>query len=129
MNDPKTLKMYIAVLDEVPDHMVPVLVAHSVLNADKRFSHLHWYDDEKGAGQTSYPLWPIYYDWKGNSFKKVVLRVNRKEFDKIYNLSNVYFGFENSVLGGNYSCAVICPRYDLPNVLEFAKMWAPKQKE
>lgn len=126
--DPKTLKLYIAVLDEVPDHMVPVLVAHSVLNADKRFSHLYWCDDEYGGGQTSYSLWPTYTDWKGNSFKKVVLRVNRKEFNKISELDGVYLGFENSVLNGDDSCAVVCPRYDLPNVLSFAKMWKPNKE-
>lgn len=126
--DPKTLKLYIAVLDEVPDHMVPVLVAHSVLNADKRFSHLHWCDDEHGDGQTSYSLWPTYTDWKFNSFKKVVLRVNRKEFNKISELYGVYLGFENSVLDGSNTCAVVCPQYDLPNVLSFAKMWKPNKE-
>lgn len=120
MNDPKLLKMYIAVLDEVPDHMVPVLVAHAVLGADKAFSTVHYYED---VG--NYPLLPRYYDWKYNSFKKVVLRVNRKEFKKISELGNVYLGHENSTLGGEKSCAVACPRYDVPNVLKYAKMWSP----
>ena len=31
------MKMYIAVLDEVPEHMVPTLVAHSVLAAHMKF--------------------------------------------------------------------------------------------
>ena len=121
--DPKTLKLYIAVLDEVPDHMVPVLVAHSVLNADKRFSTVHFYEDTG-----NYPLLPRYYDWKYNSFKKVVLRVNQKEFEKISALDNVYLGYENSTLEGKKSCAVVCPRYDLPNVLSFAKMWKPNKE-
>ena len=33
--------MYIAVLDEVPDHMVPVLVAHAVLGAHLIFNKEH----------------------------------------------------------------------------------------
>ena len=32
------MKLYIAVLDEVPDHMVPVLVAHAILGAHIEFS-------------------------------------------------------------------------------------------
>lgn len=109
MNDPKSLKLYIAVLDEVPDHMVPTLVAHAVLNADTKF------DGEQ----------ELYDQWYKYSFKKVVLRVNRKEFEKIKALDNVYLGFEGTVLGGENSCAVVCPRYEIPNVLKFAKMWTP----
>lgn len=41
MNDPKLLKLYIAVLDAVDDHMVPTLVAHAVFGADRQFS---WHD-------------------------------------------------------------------------------------
>ena len=59
-------KMYIAVLDEAPDYMVPTLVAHSAINAHMNF-----------AG------YEVYQDWLENSYRKVVLRVNRKEFDKI----------------------------------------------
>ncbi len=116
MNDPKLLKLYIAVLTEVPDHMVPVLVAHAVLGADKQFS---WHDGVQGD-------WD-YLQWKDHSFKKVVLRVNRKEFNKIRLLDTTYLGHENSTLGGEDSCAVVCPRYDIPNVLKFAKIWEPKQ--
>ena len=32
-------KMYIAVLDEVPDYITPTLVAHSVLGAHLEFIH------------------------------------------------------------------------------------------
>lgn len=121
MNDPKTLKLYIAVLDEVPDHMVPVLVAHTVLGADNEFG---W-----EAGRDQYPDWQGLYDsWYRHSFKKVVVRVNRKEFEKITALDSVYLGHENSTLEGKKSCAVVCPRYDLPNVLKFAKMWEPKSE-
>lgn len=117
MNDPKVLKLYIAVLDEVPDHMVPVLVAHAVLGA-----HIKFYESIFGA-------YILYADWLEDSFKKVVLRVNRKEFLKISALDNVYLGHENSTLNGEKSCAVVCPRYDIPNVLKFAKMWKPKEVE
>lgn len=104
------MKMYIAVLDIVPNHMVPVLVAHSTLGA-----HLHFYNQ----GTTEY------LDWLYNHFKKVVVRVNQKEFDKIKNLENVYLGHENSTLDGVKSCAVVHPLDELPNVLKFAKLWKP----
>lgn len=103
------LKMYIAVLDEVPDHMVPVLVAHATLGAHLQFNKNEFCDD--------------YFEWLNESFRKVVLKVNRKEFEQIRRLSNVYLGYENSVLEGDYSCAVVCPREDNPRVLAFAKMW------
>jgi len=104
-------KLYIAVLDEVPDHMVPVLVAHSVLGAHFFFDH------------------PTYDSWVSISFRKCVVKVNRKEFEKISVLDRgyVYLGFENTVLNGEPSCVIPLPVYSdaVPNVLKFAKLWKP----
>lgn len=113
------LKLYIAVLDEVPDHMVPVIVAHAVLRAHKVFdkpydSYDHIYD----------PTVKYKY-WFNESFKKVVLRVNRREFLKIKELPNVVLTHENSTLDKEDCCAVLCPREEYPNVIKFAKMWKP----
>lgn len=103
------MKLYIAVLDEFPDYMVPTLVAHSVLSAHLKFQDV-----------------PAYQKWLNESFKKCVVRVNRKEFDKIAALPQVHLGHENNTLGGAPSCAVVCPYEDeLPNVLKFAKLWKP----
>ncbi len=105
------MKMYIAVLDEVADNMVPVLVAHSVLNA-----HLGMSPNEK------------YNEWLSTSFRKVVLKVNRKEFDKISKLETyVWLGHENKTLDGQKTCAVVLPMKsdEVPNVLKFARMWKP----
>ncbi len=103
------MKLYIAVLDEFPDYMTPTLVAHSVLS-----SHLKFQDD------------PAYKKWLADSFKKCVVRVNQKEFDKIAELPNVHLGHENNTLDGKKSCAVVCPTEDnLPNVLKYAKLWKP----
>lgn len=107
------LKLYIAVLDEVPDYMVPVLVAHSVLGAHLQFSNISPEDST------------MYDKWLSISFRKVVLKVNKTEFNKISVLDNVYLGHENSVLKGNKTCAIVCPREEIPNVLKFAKMWKP----
>lgn len=109
-------KCYIAVLEEVPDHMVPVLVAHSMLGA-----HLAtglW------CVPTDYDR--LYCDWLANSFRKCVVRVNRKEFEKIKELPDVYLGHENTTLNGEKSCAVLVVNNDeIPNVLKWAKLWKP----
>ena len=111
------LKLYIAVLDEVPDHMVPVLVAHAMLGA-----HLEWIPVDSGYHGDSI----LYYEWLKKSFRKVVLKVNRKEFDKIkMTVPDVFLAHENSVLEGTKSCAVVYPRTEYPNVIKFAKMWKP----
>lgn len=105
------MKLYIAVLDEFPDFMVPTLVAHSVLSAHLKFS-----------GD------PIYDNWLNNSFKKCVVRVNQKEFNKISALGAVHLGHEVNTLDGKPSCAVVRPyaeQRDIPNVLKFAKLWRP----
>ncbi len=105
-------KLYIAVLDEFPDYMVPTLVAHSVLGAHLAFEQ-----------------YPEYKEWLSNSFKKCILRVNQKEFNKIILLPDVYLGHESTVLEGKTSCAVVMPREEIPKVLKFAKLWAPNQNK
>lgn len=104
------MKLYIAVLDEFPDYMTPTLVAHSVLGA-----HLTFKDNAQ------------YNKWLSDSFKKCVVRVNRKEFEKISTIPGTYLGHENNTLGGEKTCAVPlpCDNDNLPNVLKFAKLWKP----
>lgn len=108
------MKMYIAVLDQVPSRMVPVLVAHTVLGCDIDTSDetFWWADYEK-----------LYMSWRLNSFKKCVVKVNQKEFNKIALLDNVYLGHENTTLGGAKSCAALVVDDEIPNVLKFAKLW------
>ena len=106
------MRMYIAVLDEFPDYMTPTLVAHSVLNA-----HVKFQDNAQ------------YQTWFRDSFKKCVVRVNQREFDKIAALDLVHLGHENHTLEARKSCVVVCPREDLPNVLKFAKLWKPREVE
>lgn len=117
-------KMYIAVLDEVGDFMVPTLVAHSVLNAHIHFINPNATDDIADHGTCKHS---DYIDWLENSFKKVTVRVTRKEFDKIAALPHVWLGHENKTLGGEPSCIVVCPMEDedRPNVIKYAKLWSP----
>ena len=114
LNSERYLKMYIVILDEVPDYMAPTLVAHSTLGA-----HLEW--------SRQFLREPSTYDeWLKDSFRKCVVKVDRKIFSKIKNL-NCYLGHENTTLNGEKSCAVVYPVWsnDLPNVLKFAKLWKP----
>lgn len=114
-------KLYIAVLDEFPDYMTPTLVAHAVLGAHLHFDML--YEDFDGMFDEN--PFRAYKDWIANSFKKCVVRVNQKEFDKIAALPDVYIGHEKNTLDGRDSCIVVCPRDIIPNVLKFAKLWKP----
>lgn len=106
-------KMYIGVLDEAPDYMVPTLVAHSILAA-----HFKFQNEE------------IYKSWLTDSFRKVTLKVNRKEFDKIRSTLVCHEGHENTILGAQPSCLIVLPvdSDSVPNVLKYAKLWKPECK-
>ena len=109
-------KLYIAVLDQVPDNMVPVLVAHATLR-----HHLQW------GNATS----TRYNKWLTESFRKCVVKVNQKEFDKISNLHEKGYettgSWENTTLCAKISCVTILVDETIPNVLKFAKLWTPTQ--
>lgn len=117
------MKLYIAVLDDVPDFMVPTLVAHTMLGAHLEFATGFSFNIDKEDN----PYSP-YFEWLNASFKKCVVRVNKKEFDKISALPYTYLGHENKTLDGMKSCAIPVPVKNdiLPNVLKFAKLWKPK---
>lgn len=122
------MKLYIAVLDEFPDYMTPTLVAHAVLGAHIHFTKAHT-DLDRIVDDGPYQ-YPQYIDWIENSFKKCVVRVNQREFDRIAALPSVYLGHEKNTLDGRPSCVVVCPQPDneIPNVLKFAKLWKPKHE-
>lgn len=109
-------KLYICVLDEFPDYMTPTLVAHAVLR-----HHLNLYDDPNQDNTR-------YDKWLNNSFKKCVVRVGRKEFEKIRKLSGVVESWENNTLGGDVSCLTIIASTNEHNVLKFAKLWKPNKE-
>ena len=113
------MKMYIAVLEEVPDHMVPVVVAHAVLGAHLEFSRSF-------IAET--PGYELYVRWLEQSFKKCVVSVNRREFEKICNNAiPLYLGHENKTKKKKKCCAVTVVDNEIPNVLKFAKLWKPEQ--
>lgn len=107
-------KLYICVLDKFPDYMTPTLVAHAVLRH-------HLIEMQQIETNDYYN----YTDWLNNSFKKCVVRVNQKEFDKIMALPNVVQSWENNTLDGTVSCLTIVADSDDHKVLKFAKLWKP----
>lgn len=112
-------KMYIAVLDEFPDFMTPTLVAHAVLGYHQCYGY--------GKIDDASPEEKLYSQWLYTSFKKVVVRVNEKEFNRIADLEGAELFHENKTLEGMKSCAVVVVEEEnIPNVLKYAKMWKPK---
>ena len=108
-------KMYIAVRDDVPDYMVPTLVAHSVLGA--------WMARSEIGSDEYFDLFNL---WSVYSFKKCVVKVNAKQFEQIKKIPNVYLGHENTTLNGDKSCGVIVVEDAHPyKVLQWAKLWSP----
>lgn len=91
--------------------MTPTLVAHATLR-----HHLENYLDKR------------YVNWLNDSFKKCVVRVNKKEFEKIRKLTTITESWENNTLNGEVSCLTIIAKTDEHNVLKFAKLWKPDYK-
>lgn len=114
-------KLYICVREDVLDYITPTLVAHATLR-----HHRHWHDLVIHEDKQ-------YKDWLHNSFKKCVVRVNLKEFEKIRKLRETHQmhiteSWENKTLNGEVSCLTVVAEDDsIPNVLKFAKLWKPKE--
>ena len=119
-------KLYICVLETFPDYMTPTLVAHAVLGYHCQIQDdiiLEWGEDH----------YDYYLDWLHNSFKKVVVKVNRKEYNKIKTLDGFYVKEfrENKTNNGELSCCVLLvpELVETPNVLKFAKLWKPLENK
>ena len=119
-------KLYICVLETFPDYMTPTLVAHAVLGYHCQIQDdiiLEWGEDH----------YDYYLDWLHNSFKKVVVKVNRKEYNKIKTLDGFYVKEfrENKTNNGELSCCVLLVHdsVEVPNVLKFAKLWKPLENK
>lgn len=110
-----TDKLYICVLDTFPDFMTPTLVAHAVLR--------HHIIEEQRDDVNGLDDYDRYKAWLNTSFRKCVVKVNQKEFDKIRCLPNVVESWENKTLDGNVSCLTIIAKTDEHKVLKFAKLW------
>lgn len=118
--------MYIVVRKEVPDNMVPVLVAHASLAAHLRFSKI-----EEGNKNLD-----MYSKWLHESHRKVIVSVSDKEFENIRSLKTdftldygIHEGKESRTLDGEISCLVLIAEHgNLPNALSGARLWDTRKK-
>lgn len=105
-------KLYIIVRNDVPDNMVPVLVAHTILNANEHFK-----DDE------------VYKEWKLTSFHKVVVRSkDYTEYEQLVKaFPQSYEGSENTLCNGEPTCLIPCPvlASNIPSEFKKLKLWKP----
>lgn len=102
------MKMYILILDDVPDSFAPVVAAHASL-----MGHLEWNEKNKG-----------YDAWLTNSFKKCIVRVSKGEFEKAKSFEDSLVVRENNL--AREVAIVLCPRQDYPKGVKFYKLWKPK---
>ncbi|MEM6411064.1 MAG: hypothetical protein AAF683_05980 [Pseudomonadota bacterium] len=99
--------MYILLKESLPDSFAPLVAAHASLACFRAF--------ENNENMQS---------WIGGSFKKVVCRVNEKEFAKAKTFDDVVVLTE-SALDNEEVCVVACPREEFPKPFRFYKMWTP----
>ena len=99
--------MYILVLDNVPDEFVPVITAHASLACYLRNS-----DN------------PHMIDWLENSFKKCIVKVNQKEFNKAKEFEGCTVMTESALDGQEVAIALTPrPHEDWPKPVRFYKLW------
>lgn len=103
------MKMYILVLDWVPDHMVPVICAHASLSA-----YLNLKDQYVGE----------FEEWLGTSFQKVVCRVSQDEFELAMKKQDGYWIINESSLSRVVALTFV-PRKENHKCFKFFKMWKP----
>lgn len=121
---PHAFKLYIVVRSDVPDHMVPVLVAHTVLKAHIEFEKAPWYQV-----------------WLEQSFKKVVVKANPTQFKKLVveysgitgqaNTPCGVTGYENTVHNAETTCLIpmVVHNDTIPKALRRLRLWKPSHNE
>lgn len=99
--------MYILIRSSVPDGFAPLIAAHASLACYRAFE-----DD------------PDMQAWVSGIFRKVVCRVNDKEFAtaKTFEKSVI---LTESALDDQEVCIAFCPREAWPKPFRFYSMWKP----
>ena len=106
------MKMYILILDTVPDNFVPVMTAHSSL-----LNYLEYKNDEEMV------------EWVHDSFKKVTCRVTQEQFDKAMTLEDRYTITTESNLDNMVCTVTFCPREEWHWWFKTIPLWTPKQEK
>lgn len=102
------MKMYITLINNIPDRLAPVIAAHASLACYKRFQN----DDRM-------------VKWINGIFKKVVCVVNENEFAKLKKETD-YVLLTESSLDNQEVCLAFCPREEFPKMFKFLRMWKPQ---
>ncbi len=97
--------MYILIKDDVPDKFAPLIAAHAALACYKK------YETETDM-QT----------WINGIFKKVVCRVNAKEFERAKTEDRQVLLTESALENAEVALA-FCPRGTYSKAFRFYKMW------
>lgn len=101
------MKMYILIKDSTPDNFAPLVAAHASLACYKKF-----------AAEADMQ------EWLANSFKKVVCKVNEKEFANATKESK-HLVLTESALDHQEVGIVFCPRAEYSKQFKYFRMWAP----
>ena len=98
--------MYILIKDTVPSKFAPVIAAHASLACYKKF-------ESDSDMQT----------WIGSIFKKVVCKVNDKEFENAKQESK-HLIMTESALENQEVAIVFCPREAYSKQFKYFRMWS-----
>lgn len=98
------MKMYICIKDDVPKNFVPVISAHASLAC-----YLKYKDSE------------IIQEWLDKSFRKVIVKVNEKEFNKAKELDSVVL--TESALDGIEVAVAIPPMVECPKFMKYLQLY------
>lgn len=97
--------MYILLKDDLDPSWAPLVAAHSSLSAYLKL--------ESNINMVT---------WAETSFRKVICKVNQKEFDTAKTFDNVVVITE-SALDNKEVAIVLCPREEYPKPVKFYKLW------
>lgn len=100
--------MYIIVMNDVPDKLVPVITAHASLACYKKF-------------ETNENM----IKWINGIFRKVICVANEAEFNLLKNETEFVLLTESSLDNKEVALA-FCPREEYSKKFKFMKMWTPQ---
>jgi peptidyl-tRNA hydrolase len=100
------MKMYILIKDAVPARFAPVIAAHASLACYKKF--------EQDADMQN---------WVNSVFKKVVCKVNDKEFENAKKEAR-HLVLTESALDNQEVAIAFCPRDEYSKQFRFFRMWS-----
>ncbi len=103
--------MYILIKDSVPDKFAPLIAAHASLACYKK------YESD-----------PDMQTWINSVFRKVVCRVNEKEFENAKK-ENKHIVLTESALENRVVAIAFCPREEYSKAFKFFKMWRPDSNQ